>query len=198
MLLAALMAMSVDASAAEGAAGPAAPGTLEMFKALCIANEGRGADAIRRADAMKWSAPPTTAMTNLPPMIQQMQNLQVRMLRQPDNSGYVLMTATGADILSSGHPAPNAACMVMGIKPGAADQGIKADTAAWMGAQPVVVGQAMSIYAYTEKNGARSYMTKDQDSEVRQAFGSGKLKIVALDVESGANLMIYIVPTQAN
>ncbi len=198
MLLAALMAMAVSASGTDGATPTAASGTLEMFKALCVTSEARGEETIRRADALKWFTPPPEAMANLPPMIKLMTNLQVRMVRQADNSGFVLMTGNGVDLLSTGKPPPNATCMVMGINPGDADRAIKPQTSAWLGAQPVLGAGSMQVYAFTEANGARAFMTSADDREAREAFESGKLKIVALDVQPMESLLIYIVPTQAN
>jgi hypothetical protein len=197
MLIAALMAMAIDAPAAGGGDSPAASGTLEMFKALCVSSEARSEETIRQADALKWFAPTPEAMANLPPMIKLMTNLQVRMVRQADNSGFVLMTGNGVDLLSTGKPPPNATCMVMGINPGDADRAIKPQTSAWLGAQPVLGAGSMQVYAFTEANGARAFMTSVEDREAREAFDSGKLKIVALDVEPTESLLIYIVPTQA-
>jgi hypothetical protein len=199
MLLAAVMALAMEAPAAGAAGSRPAPGTLEMFRSLCVANESQMGEAIRRADAMRWIAPPKEAMDGVPPMMKQMHNLQVRMFRQSDGGGYVLMTGNDVDLLNSGHPPPNASCIVMGINRGAADTAIKTDTSAWMGAQPIAAGGSMFIYAYTEKNGARTYLSDAQERETREAFDGGKLKVVALDAEPTASLLLYIVPTpQAN
>jgi hypothetical protein len=198
MLLAALMAMAMQAPAAGGAAATAAPGTLEIFKSLCIATEGKGDDAIRRADALNWAAPPRDKWPPIPAALSTMQNIQVRIERPAaeGGAGYALLTGNGADILKTGTAPANAMCFIMGRGVGPADRNLKADVQAWMGNQTPVPGGTTLIYAYTEKNAVRTFLTKDD--EVRAALSKGNLKVVAFESDGSTTIMMYIVPTQAN
>jgi hypothetical protein len=199
MLLAAFMAMAMQAPAAGGAATPAASsGTLETFKSLCVANKSDIGQAVRQAEARNWSAPPDGAMGNFPPGLSQMKNVQVRMLRTPQNTGYFLLTGNDADFLGTGHPGHNAACILVGANLGAVDDTATADMKRWMGEEGGFADGSSLVYAYTEKDGRRTYISKDQDKEAKEAFDSGKLNIVALVSQGPVKLMIYIVPTQAN
>ena len=198
MILAALMAMAMQAPAAgAAAAGSAATGTLPTFKSLCVSGRANGDTAIKGAEALGWSTPPDAMMSNMPGALKDMKNVKVRM-SPPATGVYLVITGSDADVLSTGQPAHNATCMVMGVNVGAADGTLKADTISWMGAEPSGEQGPLTVYGYTETSGSRTILKQAQDQEAKAAFTSGKLHLVLLASQGAVNMMIYVVPTQAN
>jgi hypothetical protein len=197
MLLAALMAMAMQGPTAGAAAqGSALSGTLDTFKALCLASRAKGDAAVKSAEALGWTSPPSAMMANMPPTMKDMKNVQLRM-SAPGKGSYVLITGNDADITNSGHPPSNDTCMVMGVNVGAADSTLKADVAKWMGGEPSATSGPLTIYGYTESAGARTILNYAQDKEAQQAFDKGQLYVVGLASQDPVNLIIYVVPTQA-
>jgi hypothetical protein len=197
MLLAALMAMAMQAQPAGGATGTAAPGTMAMFRKLC--GDDAGVNAIRTADAMGWKPPPSNFLDGAPEPIKQGRNIQGRLSSADiETSEFFVMTADGISALGVG-PTVDRICLIGGNKLGAVDQNLKRDIAQWLGAQqPSTTSADGDIYIFTDKSGSRKIFHEEDRGDAQAALKSGEAKTVIVGATGGVSLVLYMVPTQAN
>jgi hypothetical protein len=225
MLLAALIAMAIASPSDEGGLGPSTPGlgpiapeaaaplapgpldatqllppgTLEAFKALCVANNAQSAGAIQTAEKLNWYAVPQELLPVLAPDIALMKEAQTRMLSAPGGV-YILLAGKSSGMSGpAGRPIPTAVCMVIGANVDPSDAALQADVTKWIGGEPADTSPDTAIYTYyTAANGVRAVLQRGQEKEARKVLDDGKANIIMLRFNNRTRMLIQIVPIQAN
>jgi len=185
------MAMALATPDKEGAA-VAVPNTLEMFKSLCVASEGDFSTVIAQADAMGWRQPGPRVLADLPGSLAHMKDGQIRVTQA--SGGGAFLVFTGRDIAAGrdGSPGNNRVCGVVGAQVGSPDNGFREDVAAWAGGSPMIASADRVVFAMHGSSGQRTA------SQAQKDFDAGKLRGVVALSPQGANILVYVIPTQAN
>jgi hypothetical protein len=191
MLLTALMALAIAAPGAEGA-GSAAPSTLETFKLFCVPAISDFSAAIAQADAKGWRPPGPRTLADLPGSLAHMKDGQIRGTLA--EGGGVFLVFTGRDVAAGNDDVPraNRVCGVIGAQVGSPDSRFREDVTTWAGNAPLIASQDRVVFAVQGSMGHRS------DSQAQRDFEAGKLQGVVALSPQGANILIYLIPTQAN
>jgi hypothetical protein len=192
MLLAALMAMALDTPAGPGAADAVAPSTLKVFEMLCVAAEGDFSTAITQADAMGWRQPGPRVLADLPGSLAHMKDGQLRVTPAPGGGAFLVFTGHDVAAGPNGAPGKNRVCGVVGSQVGSPDSAFRKDVAAWAGGSPMISSADRVVFAVQGSAGQRSA------TEAQKDFDAGKLRGVVALSPPGANILVYLVPTQAN
>jgi len=180
----------VLAALGPGSAGSAAPNTLETFKSLCVAGAGDFSAVIAQADAMGWRQPGPKTLADLPGSLAHMKDGQIRATREPGGGAFLVFTGRDVAAGGDGGPSANRVCGVIGAQVGSPDSRFREDVTAWAGSAPLAASEGRVVFAVD--GGKRSL------SQAQKDFDAGKLKgVVALSPE-GANILVYLIPTQAN
>ena len=193
MLIAALMAMTIagDAPGVQPANTAATPSTLEMFKTLCMSNDGDFSKAIAQADAFGWRTLGPRALADLPKSLANMEDGQIRAEPTPSGAVYLVFTgrnvATGADVRAG----RNKVCGVVGVKVGAPDADFREAVGVSAGGPPMRSNGQQVVFVVEKSSTSTA-------SETQKAFDAGTLKTVVALSPPGANILVYFVPIQAD
>ena len=121
-----------------------------------------------------------------------MKNGQIR--ATPVSGGGAFLVFTGNDIAagSDGARGNNRVCGVIGTQVGSSDSSFRKDVAAWAGSAPLISTADRVVFAAQGSSGHRR-VTDDQKD-----FDAGKMRGVVALSPQGANILVYVIPTEAN